>query len=57
MPREQVFYQCGICGAYHRAAFDGDCRDDSERFNPEDLPEGWTEVSQPGDDDEFVIPG
>lgn len=23
---------CGSCGAYHRAEFDGDCRNDSERF-------------------------
>jgi len=29
--REQ-FYECGICGAFHRVGFDGDCRDDRERF-------------------------
>ena len=24
--------KCGSCGAYHRPDFDGDCRDDAERF-------------------------
>jgi hypothetical protein len=24
--------ECGGCGAYHRADFYGDCRDDSERI-------------------------
>jgi len=44
---ERVFYECGCCGAYHPAAWNGDCRDDDNRFMPEDLPEGWIEVSQP----------
>lgn len=26
------FVSCGSCGAYHRADFAGDCRQDSERF-------------------------
>jgi hypothetical protein len=24
--------ECGCCGAFHRKGFDGDCRDDDERF-------------------------
>ena len=24
---------CGCCGAFHRLAFAGDCRDDTERFD------------------------
>jgi len=24
--------ECGCCGSFHRFAFRGDCRDDSERF-------------------------
>lgn len=24
--------ECGCCGAYHRAEFVGDCRNDAERF-------------------------
>ena len=28
--------ECGCCGAYHRKGFDGDCRDDDERFYPLD---------------------
>ncbi len=24
--------ECGCCGAYHRPEFDGDCRNDAERF-------------------------
>ena len=46
------FYNCGICGWYHSASFDGDCRDDSERFTSLDLDlkygsEGWEEVDMP----------
>jgi hypothetical protein len=40
MSRAQVFYQCGGCGAFHPASFTGDCRDDFNRFNAEDLPDG-----------------
>lgn len=42
--RPFVFYECGCCGCYHPAAFIGDCRDDANRYLPEDLPEGWEEV-------------
>jgi hypothetical protein len=32
-----VLYECGICDAMHSWAFDGDCRDDDNRyFDPED---------------------
>jgi hypothetical protein len=33
----KTYYECGICGAYHRWEFNGDCRQDSERFN--DVPD------------------
>jgi hypothetical protein len=26
------FYACGICGFWHAAEWDGDCRDDAARF-------------------------
>jgi hypothetical protein len=31
--RHPQFYECGICGAYHRAEWNGDCREDAERFD------------------------
>lgn len=31
--RSTTFVECGCCGAYHRADFAGDCREDSERFD------------------------
>ena len=42
----KFFYECGCCGQYHRALFNGDCREDAERLNYEDFPEGWQEVTQ-----------
>ena len=24
--------ECGCCGAYHKASYHGDCRNDSERY-------------------------
>lgn len=27
-----IFYECGICGAYHPWEWDGDCRDDANRL-------------------------
>ena len=27
-----VIYECGICGSFHPWDFDGDCRDDANRF-------------------------
>jgi hypothetical protein len=37
-PRSQIYVECGCCGAWHRADFAGDCREDRERFAdpPED---------------------
>jgi hypothetical protein len=48
------FYECGICGHYHPAEWNGDCREDSNRFTATDLEEkhgkadeGWEEVPMP----------
>jgi hypothetical protein len=35
---EKEYIECGCCGAYHRTDFFGDCRNDAERFNLEDIP-------------------
>lgn len=53
LPKRPEFYECGICGSYHPAAWDGDCREDEARFNWEELNDlhgisGWTEVDMPG---------
>ena len=32
------YVECGSCGQYHRATYWGDCRNDEERFNLEDIP-------------------
>ena len=29
---DHTLYECDICGCYHRWLFNGDCRNDSERF-------------------------
>lgn len=32
-----ILYECGICGSYHPWSFDGDCRDDANRYgSPEE---------------------
>jgi len=31
-----IIYECGICGAYHPWEFDGDCRDDDNRWDGPD---------------------
>ena len=31
------FYWCGICGYFHPADWNGDCRDDAHRFTSEQL--------------------
>jgi hypothetical protein len=45
------FYECGICDHYHPIDWDGDCRDDDNRFSIGDLDEkfgsGWEEVDMP----------
>ena len=33
----QKFYECGGCGSYHRLGWGGDCRDDTQRFDGDDL--------------------
>lgn len=30
---EHVIYECGICSCYHPWGWDGDCRDDGNRFD------------------------
>lgn len=42
------YFHCGCCGQFHRVGFSGDCREDAERYNVEDLDErhgreGWEE--------------
>lgn len=46
------FYDCGICGHWHPANWDGDCRDDANRYTSDDLDtrygsDGWQEVETP----------
>ena len=46
------FYECGICSCYHPANWDGDCRDDANRFATDQLDAkygalGWVLVDMP----------
>lgn len=48
------YYECGICGHYHPLEWDGDCRDDANRFTIMEVEEkhgeegiGWEEVPMP----------
>ena len=41
---------CGCCGGYHPKWFVGDCRDDANRYHPEDLAEGWQKAVNCHDD-------
>lgn len=46
------YYHCGICECYHPAQWDGDCRDDNNRFALDELdakhgPHDWEEVDMP----------
>jgi hypothetical protein len=55
----KAFYSCGICGAYHFADWDGDCREDQARHNPDELdarygPQGWVEVPMPGGEEDYT---
>lgn len=50
------YYRCGICDCYHPLEWDGDCRDDANRFAADELDEkhgpfGWEEVPMPTDGD------
>jgi hypothetical protein len=54
---EFKYYHCGCCEQFHSVQFDGDCRDNTARFNPEDLDDlhgsdGWVEVDQEDLEDE-----
>lgn len=33
------FYDCDICGFFHPTSFDGDCRDDDNRFTHKEIPD------------------
>lgn len=51
------FYPCGICNCYHPHDWDGDCRDDDNRFMMDELDKkygwnGWEEVPMPGTDEQ-----
>lgn len=53
MNRIAKFYECGICNSYHPAIWDGDCREDENRFSIDQIdalygPYGWEEVPMPG---------
>ena len=43
------FYECGAGTHFHPRGFDGDCRDDHNRFSLDELYEefpGWEEVDE-----------
>jgi len=47
-----IYYECGICGHYHPIEWNGDCRDDANRYTQSQLDdeygqEGWDEVPMP----------
>lgn len=44
-----TFYECGCCGHLHPLKWDGDCRDDNNRFTADELDtrygeNKWTEL-------------
>ena len=46
------YYRCGICDGHHPEEFDGDCRQDRDRFPVDRLDElhgplGWEEIDMP----------
>jgi hypothetical protein len=46
------FYECGICGCWHSIAFNGDCRDDSNRCAADEIDDAlgsfsWEAVEMP----------
>lgn len=48
-PELPKYYECGICGSFHSAKWNGDCREDGARFAMDELDEkhgplGWTEI-------------
>ena len=49
MTMKPVYYRCGICDHYHRADWNGDCREDGARFFSDQMDEmhgpfGWEEI-------------
>jgi hypothetical protein len=52
-PRSNTFEECGCCGSYHRSDFHGDCREDAERFAPDEIPEDAEVVDLEDDECEF----
>jgi hypothetical protein len=53
MSKGYDFIECGCCGSYHRADYFGDCRNDSERLELENIPVGAriTSVEQQMEDE------
>ena len=43
------FYECGICGHMHPASWDGDCRDDNNRFTIMELEETFGDIIEEWD--------
>lgn len=46
------FYDCGICGCWHSLAWNGDCRDDANRFACDEIDDAlgsfnWEAVEMP----------
>lgn len=43
-----VLVECGCCGSWHRQDCHGDCRNDSERFHPDDFADqhGYSEAQR-----------
>lgn len=41
MNTKPTYYECGICGHYHNAWWDGDCRENEARTNPERLDDAF----------------
>lgn len=50
-PDPPRFYDCGICGHFHPVNWDGDCRDDVNRFTADQLDarygDRWEEADPP----------
>ncbi len=39
-PKEMELEDCEICGALHPVGFEGDCRDDANRYHGHEVEEG-----------------
>ena len=48
-----TYYHCGSCNSYHPANWDGDCRDDENRYSRQDLDDKhdgeWEDIDPPAD--------